>query len=159
MSNIANLDSIDHNFPDSTIFTEKIQTLQNQLLPILDDFAKYYVFYHKNPESNEYQQIFNNIKSNLNNLNSQLFMVSNDVQSNTNSLNEKLLELDNLIKNEKIKNAELKLKLGIVEHKNNAASELITDFKHMYNYGYLRNWGILISIFVAGFTINKVFKK
>ena len=32
----------------------------------LDDFKKYYVFYNKNPEYNEYKSHFENIKNNLN---------------------------------------------------------------------------------------------
>ena len=48
-------------------------------------------------------------------------------------------------------------KLGIVEHKNNATTELISDYKQMYEYGYLRNWGLFFSIVLAGYTISKVF--
>ena len=69
-------------------FTEKLQTLQSQLPSILEDFKKYYVFYNKNPEYPEYQQLFQNIKGNLNSVNAELFTLSNDVQSNTDKLND-----------------------------------------------------------------------
>jgi hypothetical protein len=55
------------NFNESDLFDkfknpeeikEKIHTLQQQLPAILDDFKKYYVFYNKNPEYPEYQQMF-----------------------------------------------------------------------------------------------------
>jgi len=37
---------------------EKIYALQEQLPIILEDFKKYFVFYNKNPEYPEYQQMF-----------------------------------------------------------------------------------------------------
>jgi hypothetical protein len=147
-----------NNSPSPTQFTQQLETLQSQLPAILADFTKYYVFFNKNPEYPEYEQFFQNIKSNLNNVNSKLFMLSNDVQSNTDKINEKLFALDFLIRIEKNKNIELKSKLGIVEHKNSAASELIYDYKEMYESGYLRNWALFLSIVVVGITISKTFK-
>ena len=146
-----------NSFEEPQTFTQKLETLQSQLPSILDDFSKYYVLFNKNPEYPEYQQSFQNIKSNLNNINSNLFTLSNDVQKNTDKINETHFALDFLIKKEKEKNRQLKLKLGIVEHKNNAASELIYDYKEMYESGYLRNWALFLSIIVVGFTIKKIY--
>ena len=67
--------------------------------------------------------------------------------------------LNGLIKIEKERNKELKKKLGIEENKNSAASELIMDYKNMYESGYLRNWALLLSIFLVGYTISKIYKK
>lgn len=139
-------------------FTQKLETLQSQLPSILEDFKKYYVFYNKNPEYPEYQQLFQNIKSNLNTVNSELFTLSNDVQSNIDKLNSDFSSIDTLIKNAKEKNVQLKKSLGIVEHKNNAAFEMITDYKKMYENGYLRNWALFLSILVVGSTIAKIYK-
>ena len=138
-------------------FREKINTLQSQLPAILSDFTKYYVFFNKNPEYPEYERMFENIKGNLNNINTELFALSNDVQYNTEELNKKLLALNVLIEKEKRKNKELKLKLGIVEYKNNAATELIYDYKEMYESEYLRNWALFFSVIVVGITISKTF--
>ena len=117
-----------NNYKESSIFKEKLETLNNQLPAILDDFKKYYVFYNKNPEYSEYQQMFENIKSNLTKINSDLFTLSNDVESSTDDLNKKLFALDILIKREKDRNRELKRKLGIVVHKNNDSSEYFEPF-------------------------------
>ena len=84
--------------------------------------------------------------------------MSNNVQINTDEINKKLFSLNTLIKQEKKRNLELKLKLGIVEDKNNASTELITDYKDIYLSDYLRNWGLFLSILVAVFTITKVFR-
>ena len=140
-----------NNFESSTKFTQKLETLKSQLPAILADFKKYYIFFNKNPEYPEYEQM-------LNDINSQLFILSNDLQINTDKINEKLFALDVLIRKEKKKNRELKLKLGIIEHKNSAASELIYDYKEMYESDYLRNWALFLSIVVVGLTISKTFK-
>jgi hypothetical protein len=158
MNSLDNQEDIINNFPEPITFSQNLEKLQSQLSPLLDEFQKYYVFLNKNPDYPEYQNMFQNVKSNLNNINSQLFSLSNDVQSNTDKLNSKLFVMDILIQRERIKNRELKRKLGIVEHKNNAASELISDYKNIYESGYLRNWALFLSILFAGITISKVFK-
>ena len=157
MSIIDNED-ISDNFKTPGIFKEKLQTLNQQLPAILDDFKKYYVFFNKNPEYPEYQNSFENIKGNMNKLSSDLFMVSNDVESATNEINKKLFALNVLIQKEKERNRELKLKLGIVEHKNSAATELIYDYKNMYSEEYLRNWALFLSILIIGSSISKIGK-
>jgi len=157
MSNINYEDSID-NFKTPVIFKEKLKTLNQQLPAILDDFKKYYVFFNKNPEYPEYQNLFENIKANMTKLGSELFMLSNDVQSSTNEINVKLFSLDKLIHNEKERNRKLKKSLGIAENENNAATELITDYKYMYSEEYLRNWALFLSIAVIGTFISKIKK-
>jgi DNA repair ATPase RecN len=137
----------------------KIHALQEQLPVILEDFKKYFVFYNKNPEYPEYQQMFENIKSNLNKINSQLFTLSNEINFNTEEINKKMFALNVLIRKEKEKNKELKKKLKFVEHKNNASTELISDYKKMYDYGYLRNWGLILSIIISIVFIKNVYKK
>lgn len=153
-----NDEDISNNFKTPRIFKEKLQTLNRQLPAILDDFKKYYVFFNKNPEYPEYQNSFENIKGNMNKLSSDLFMLSNDVHSSTDELNKKLFALNVLIQEEKKRNRELKLKLGIVEHKNNAAYELIYDYKNIYSEEYLRNWALFISIIIIGTSISKISK-
>jgi hypothetical protein len=149
-------EDITDNFKTPGIFKEKLQTLNQQLPAILDDFKKYYVFFNKNPEYPEYQNLFENIKGNLNKISSDLFILSNDVQSSTNEINKKMFALNVLIQTEKERNRELKLKLGIVEHKNNAATELISDYKNIYSEEYLRNWALFVSILIVGGVISKI---
>lgn len=149
---------ITDNFPDPSKFREKIATMNSQLPAMLDDFKKYYVFSNKTPDYPEYQQMFQNIQSNLNSMNSNLFMLSNDVQSNTDTMNKNLFKVDVLIKEERKRNRHLKSRLGIVEHKINASSELIYDYMEMYDLGYLRNWALFLSILVALGLISRIYR-
>jgi len=153
------MSSLNTNFTKPTEFIHMLETLNQQMPPILDDFIKYYVFYNKNPDYAEYQQMFENIKNNLNNLNSQLFMLTNTVQSKSQELNATFFNLNELIVNAKEKNSSLKQKLGIVEQKNNSATEMITNYNQLYDIGYVKNWGLFFSIILSCVALSVVFKK
>ena len=148
-----------NNFEKPDSFFSTIETLQQQIPSILDDFSKYYVFYNKNPNNTEYQQMFSNIKSNLNNIHSQLFTVTNNIESNTNTISDNLLILNENIQNFKNQNNKLNKKLNVITQKNGSATELIQNYKQMYDNGYLRNWGLLLSIVASCTLLSVLFKR
>lgn len=152
-TNVLNVD-----FQEPTIFIEKVITLQKQLPYILDDFKKNFVLYNKDPNYPEYQNMFETVKNNLTTLSSSLFIVSNDVDSNTEKVSDVFNKIGVLIKKEKQNNVILKRKLGIVEQKANSTDEMIDNYSEMYDIEYLQNWGLFISILIAGACISKVFK-
>jgi len=140
------------------IFLAQINTLKEKLPSILDDFIKYYIFYNKNPEYNEYQQMFENIKGNLQNINSELFMTSNNIEKGIETINDRLQKINALIAKEKMKNRQLKRKLGIVEKTYNGSDELISDYKEMYNLDYLKNFALFYGIIILGGILVSKFK-
>jgi len=153
---------LDNNLMDDLtkpqVFLSQINTLKEKLPPILDDFIKYYIFYNKNPEYNEYQQIFENIKGNLQKINSELFMTTNNIEKGVENINDRLQKIDKLIAKEKIKNQKLKRKLGIVEKKYNGSDELISDYKDIYNLDYLKNFALFYGIVLMGGVLVSKFK-
>jgi hypothetical protein len=140
------------------VFLSQLNTLKEKLPSILDDFKKYYVFYNKNPEYNEYQQIFENIKGNLQNINSELFMTTNNIEKDTESINDRLQKINALIAKEKIKNRQLKRRLGIVEKKYNGSDELISDYKEIYNLDYLTNFALFFGVILLCSMMSSKFK-
>ena len=140
------------------VFLSKINNLKEKLPSILEDFVKYYVFYSKNPEYNEYQQIFENIKGNLQNINSELFITSNNIEKDTETINNRLHKINALIAKEKIKNRQLKRKLGIVEKKYNGSDELISDYKEIYNLDYLTNFALFYGVIMLTVIMASRFK-
>lgn len=140
-------------------FTTKLETVKTQLPPMLLEFQKYYVLYNEKATNDVNGQMLESIKGNITKLSNELFTLSNTVQLDVNKMNSQLVDLNALIKEEKVRNTTLKVKLGIVENKNNASNEMISNYKQHYNYEYLRNWGLFLSIIVAVFAIAKVFKK
>lgn len=144
-------------FTKPEVFTERVQTMKQQLPSILDDFKSYFVLYNKTPNYPEYENMFNNIKRNLNNLSASLFIVSNNVEADIDNINKTFKELDVLIAKERRKNRELKRKLGIIESEVISSKEMIDDYNEMYDDDYLRNWGLFLSTVVVGVSISKLF--
>jgi hypothetical protein len=153
-------------FKDDNLFSKmknpeqikkQMQTIKEKAPYILAEFKKTFVLYNKNPEYSDYQQMFSNIKANVSNINIQLFNNLNEAELNTDELNKKILCLNSLIVQEKKKNRILKRRNGIVEEKNNAASEQIYDYTKIYEEGYLRNWGLVISIIIVGLLVKNMY--
>jgi len=94
--------------------------------------------------------MFENIKSNLQKINSDLFMTINNIEKDTETINNRLQQIDELIAQEKIKNRRLKRKLGIVEKKYNGSDELINDYKEIYNLDYLTNFSLFYGVVLLG---------
>ena len=127
-------------------YIEKINLLKENSTFILDEFKKLYVINKMHPENEEYQYQYENV-------------VSNIIQLDINVFNKKLVELNISIEREKKHNIELKRKLGIVEHKNNSSTEMINDYKEIYNKYYLQNWSIVLSTLLCIYTISVIYKK
>jgi Trp operon repressor len=151
-------DNLTDDLTKPQVFLSKINILKEKLPSILDDFKKYYVFYNKNPEYSEYQQMFENIKGNLQNINSELFMTSNNIEKDTENINDRLQKINALIAKEKMKNRQLKKRLGIVEKKYNGSDELISDYKEIYNLDYLTNFALFYGIIALGVMLASKFK-
>ena len=145
------------NLTQPDFFLSQINTLKEKLPSILDDFKKIFIIFNKTPESNEHQQMFDHIKSNLQKINSELFMTTNNIEKDTEYINKKLHKLDVLIRKEKIKNKALKKKLGIVQEEYNGSDELIDDYKNIYNLYYLNNFALFIGIILFSLIMSKVF--
>jgi hypothetical protein len=139
-------------------YTEQLEQLNGSIDLLLSDFRKNYVMSKMNPESEDIQQQYSNSVANINQVQSKSFTISNDIQSNIDQISKKLLEVNLLIDIERKRNVELKKKLGMVIDKNNAATEMIYNYKQMYNENYLRNWGLFLSITICIYTISKVYK-
>ena len=148
-----NLDVLDIN--RTTKYKEKVETIEQQVPSLLNDFKKYYVLYNKNPESPEYKNYFENTKTNLNNLNASLFVVSNEIQTNMDKDNIKIEKINKLLYKTKKENTDLKKKISIIEGKKNTSNELISNYTTMYDNNYLRNWALSLSIIFASYLIYK----
>lgn len=158
--NKDSIDNIDNlNKYNSEQYLEKIVTLKQGLNLILVGFKQSFVLSKMHPENEEYQQQFSNVSNSLKKILSEFFTLSNDVQTNIDEISEKMIRLNFLIRQEREKNRELKRRLGIIEHNNNASDEMISNYKEIYNNRYLRNWALGLSIIACIAVIGKVYKK
>jgi hypothetical protein len=135
-------------------YAEKVNQLENVVPALVQDFKKYYVLFHTTPGNQEYKTMFENIQGNLHQVSSQLISISNDVYYAIENINKQLFVLNQEIETEKDIHRSLEQKVQNVENKNNASVELISDYTKMYNYCYMRNWALLLSLFVLLMTIG-----
>ena len=113
---------------------------------LLDDFSKYYVFSHKNPEVMEYQHNLDELKSQLQALNTELFKVGQSVHSSINQLNASIAKTAAQLDHEKQKEKRLSKIMHSTENSENGSDILVGDTKDVYNRQYYFNWMMLIGI-------------
>ena len=133
---------------NSDNYTNSLNTVNKNFFIILDDFNKYYIMYNKNPEVNEYQETFLNIKSQLQSTIYQLFTINNNIQTNINNINDKIQNINIEIQKEKRKNLDLKKSFKNVDNKNASSNIMIRNHKELYNNKYYYNVTLLVGIII-----------
>jgi DNA repair exonuclease SbcCD ATPase subunit len=145
-------------FPKPSAYLLQLDTIQTQLGPILDDFNKYFVFYNMNPQISENQQMYDNIKNNIQELYTSLLTISTNINKNVNFINNNYQELNKEIEILKERNSILKKKLGIAEDTYDGSDTMISNYKDMYNLQYLKNFSLGLGIVFSLVLITKLFK-
>jgi hypothetical protein len=140
-------------------YQEKINSIKNQFFAALTDFKKYYVYYNKNPEVNEFQNYYINSKSQLQNMSKDLFLVTNDIDKAIDSLNEQMKIMDSDLEKEKIKNKKLLEIYNNLKKSQNSSVLLIEDAKLLYLKQYYYNWEMIIGILLLSGSLIFAFKK
>lgn len=136
----------------------KIFAIKEQFFSVLDDFKKNYILYNKNPDYTEYENAYNENKSQLQGLQKTMFSINNSIQSSTekisdvkNSLELKLEGLKEQIDNLEIITASL--------GQNGDSSEVMKDdFVILYNYQYLQNFCLFIGCVIVVILFGTLFK-
>ena len=138
---------------------DKLNIYSEQFPSVLDDFKKSYIIYNKNPDYDEYSQIYTKNKGALHSLNTNVFVLTNDVQKNIDDLNSKITELDNKIIDQKSINKDLKTRFANLNGTNNGAYELNDDTKELYKIQYISNITIVVGIIGVIGLLFSVFSK
>jgi hypothetical protein len=139
-------------------FDEKINTIKTQFFSALDDFKKYYVYYNKNPEVNEFQNYYVNSKGQLQTMSRDLFLITNNIDKNIEILDKEMAIVSVKLEDEKKLNGELMKLLNSLENTQNGSEILIDDSKDTYNAQYYHNWEIFIGILIVCGLFTKLFK-
>jgi len=142
------LDDLKNQIEKADKYKEDLNVLNDKFYSILDEFKKYYIFFNKNPEVDEYQRMFSNIKDNIESINSQLFTINTNLQQTIDDINIKIQEVNVEIQKEKTKNIKLKNNVGIINDKKASSDIMIDNYKELYNNKYYFNVTILIGILI-----------
>ena len=139
-------------------FEEKIDTIKTQFFSALDDFKKYYVYYNKNPEVDEFQNYYLNSKSQLQNMSRDLFLATNSIDKNIEQLDTQMAGVSVKLEAEKKLNGELMKILSNLENTQTGSEILIDNSKDIYNAQYYNNWEIFVGILIVSGLLVKLFK-
>ena len=143
---------------DKTDYSTQVADLQNTFPGVLDDFKTYFVFYHKNPDYSEYQNNFENAKSNLNELITNMFKISNSVQKSTSKMNANMEGINKSIQINKREFLNLKRRVSNLKESYNTSDIMIDDYVSIYNMYYFKNAVILLGVLLQMWILTKVFK-
>jgi len=149
------LDDLKNQIANADKYKEELNVLNEKFYSILDDFKKYYIFFNKNPEVDEYQQMFSNIKDNIESINSKLFTINTNLQQTIDDINIKIQQINVEIQKEKTKNTELKNNVGIINNKRTSSGILIDNYKELYNNTYYFNITIVFGILILSYLFYK----
>ncbi len=139
-------------------FNEKINTIKTQFFSALDDFKKYYVYYNKNPEVNEFQNYYVNSKGQLQSMSRDLFLITNNIDKNIEILDKNMSAISAQLDDEKKLNKEMMQLIANLENTQNGSEILIDDSKTKYNEQYVRNWEIFVGIIIISVGLSRLFK-
>lgn len=137
-------------------FNEQINNIKSQFFSALDDFTKYYVYYNKNPEVNEFQNYYANSKSQLQTMSKDLFLTTNNIDKNIEFLDNEMLQISIKLENEKKLNKEMTKLINNLQNTQNGSEILIDDSKTKYNLQYYTNVEIFIGILILSGLLTKL---
>lgn len=142
----------------SEIIKEQINTIKSTFDSVLDDYKKYYVFYHAHPEVNEYQNYYLQSKNQLNNLVKNLFEISKNINIKIDELSDETSDVYNSLKEERVNYENLSKKVNSLNGTKNGSEILIDDFKKSYNKQFYNNIELFMGIFLVGVAMKYTFR-
>jgi hypothetical protein len=98
------------------------------------------------------------LKRNLNTYILDLFDTYTTLVSDSTRLAANLTNIKAQLDTLKINNVTLKEELAHMYELSEGSSELIHDYKQLYNINYTRNWGIFLSIIFSCYVMSRMFK-
>ena len=137
-------------------FNEQINNIKSQFFSALDDFTKYYVYYNKNPEVNEFQNYYANSKGQLQTMSKDLFLTTNNIDKNIEVLDNEMMKISIKLENEKKLNKEMSELINNLQNTQNGSEILIDDSKTKYNIQYYKNVEIFIGILIISGLLTKL---
>jgi len=140
-------------------FNEKINTIKSQFFSALDDFKKYYVYFNKNPEVNEFQNYYANSKGQLQTMSRELFLTTNNIHQNIEELDEQMSSISVKLEEEEKLYKKLMELLQNFDNTHNGSKILIDDSKKKYNIQYYKNVELFIGIIIIIGLLSTLFKK
>ena len=139
-------------------FHEQINAINAQFLGALDDFKKYYVYYHKNPEVSEFQSYYTTSKGQLQTMSTNLGVLTNVINQNIIALDKNMSSLTVQLQKEKQLYNKISVLVSDLTATQNGSELLIYDSKTNYNRQYYTNWELFVGMIASGIFLGTMFR-
>lgn len=139
-------------------YSEQINAYNSQFPAVLDDFKKYYVFYNKNPESDEYKNAFDTVVKQIQDIVKGVNNVTDNLQYDIELYNNLIANYNTKMGTQRRLNKEFSNVNTSVIDLANGSKLRIDDYVGLYNKQYNLNWEIAVGIFLAIVILLKVFQ-
>ena len=134
--------------PEAKIYQEQINNKATSFLSALDDFKKYYVYYNKNPEVQEYNKNFTDSKEQLQTLSSDVFQITNTIQRKIEEKSRSMSGIEMKLQRQKALAQEQEKTINNLKSVQAGSSVMIDDSKTDYIFNYYKNLEIFIGILI-----------
>jgi hypothetical protein len=133
----------------------EIQMYKEQFYPLLDDFKKYYVFYNKNPEYDEYKNMYETVESQIQNSFSSLSNIEKQINGYIQTNNDLVKNINSQIYIEETQNNKYIHSNKSLFGMNYGSEEMMNNYKEIYRQKFIQNVGMFVGILFVSFTIAK----
>jgi len=116
---------------------------------IIDEVVKTYPSYKANPQFNNYEDSYKKNISNLEKLQTEIFLLKNNLNKSTNELQKDIKEIDDKIYLLEEENIKLRDELALLTNSDNAAHGRLTDSRTLYNQKLVSNYLLLSFLMYA----------
>ena len=134
--------------PEAKQYQEQIDSKNASFLSALDDFKKYYVYYNKTPEAQDYNKNFTDSKEQLQTLSSDVFEITNTIQRKINEKSKLMAGIEMKLQKEKEIAKEQEKIVNNLNSVKAGSSVMIDDSKHDYIFNYYKNIELFIGILI-----------
>ena len=141
-----------------SFFSEQLNMKLAPMDSILDDFKKNYISHFRNPDYEEYKNLFYRSEGELHTFRSHLFELSNKIDHNKEECIKYLNRLNNKIDSLKTENKKLRREFIHLNQEANTSIERTDNYETIYQIQYLKNWSLLFAIIAASYGTYFVFK-
>lgn len=134
---------------------EKINKLKEKYNLLLEDFKQSYLNYQENPDSNEYQDLFNTKKIQLQSAHDECIKLTENTQQNIKNYESEVESKINSLSDTKDEYDELVEMLRTGKNMKRSSNIMVDDYSSSYNKIYYKNLLLVFGIFMIGVLIFK----
>jgi len=133
-------------------YTDKLNALRNQFPAVLDDFQKYYVMYHKNPEVSEFYNYFFENKAQLTKMNQDLKNIEDSLERRIKQMEREMRKTAEQIDAEKTRYSRAMRRQSHLTNASEGSEQAISDAQHQYHIQYVKNVEYILGV-IAVFSL------